>query len=58
MTSIVSMIVRGLIGCAARGRGLATTKRSLSLSNDGPHKPLRQIANDEIMLLIKRVRQR
>jgi hypothetical protein len=35
---------------------LATTKRSLCLSTDGPHKALRLCANDEIMLLIKRVR--
>jgi hypothetical protein len=34
----------------------APTKRSLRLSTDSPHKPLRPCANDEIMLLIKRVR--
>jgi hypothetical protein len=37
-------------------QGSAVTKRSLCLSTDGPHKALRLCANDEIMLLIKRVR--
>jgi hypothetical protein len=37
-------------------KGLATTKRFLWQSTDGGHKALRLSANDEIMLIIKRVR--
>jgi hypothetical protein len=37
-------------------QGSAPAKRSLCLSTDGPHKALRLRPNDEIMLLIKRVR--
>jgi hypothetical protein len=37
-------------------QGSGATKGSLSLSTGGPHKVLRLCANDEIMLLIKRVR--
>jgi hypothetical protein len=37
-------------------QGSAPTKGSLCLSTGGPHKALRLCANDEIMLLIKRVR--
>jgi hypothetical protein len=54
----LSVISHQVTGCAAHGQGLATTKRSLCLSTDGPHKALRRCANGEIMFLIKRVRQR
>jgi hypothetical protein len=37
-------------------QGSAAVKRSLCLSAGGPHKALRLCPNDEIMLLIKRVR--
>jgi hypothetical protein len=40
------------------GKVLATKKRSPCRPNGGSHKALRRFANDEIMLLIRRVRQR
>jgi hypothetical protein len=58
MTPLFSVISHQVTGCAAHGQGLATTKRSLCLSIGGTHKALRRCANGEIMLLIKRVRQR
>jgi hypothetical protein len=58
MTPLFSVISHQVTGCAPHGQGLATTKRFLCLSIGGTHKALRLRANDEIMLLIKRVRQR
>jgi hypothetical protein len=49
---------RGGWSVVEAARGLAPTKRALCLAAARPHKALRLCANDEIMLIIKRVRLR
>jgi len=49
---------RGGWSALEAAHGSAPTKRALCLAAAGPHKALRLCANDEIMLIIKRVRLR